>query len=192
LFYRVGFEWCEDLEVVKTTPITEPVVQLNIGANFTVHGPGKDKPHGHIRARDPLSGKVRFEIPYDKAPPHASLLSTAGGLLFVPEADGMLSAYDANTGKRLWSHNDGQGHDGGIISYANQRQAIHCRDDGLGQSGQRRLRHAVGLSVDRYAEGLRRVEGIFPAVNGVTFSFGFDNRLRGRFRKPAWRHGRYE
>ncbi len=125
LFYRVGFEWCEDLEVVKTTPITEPVVQLNIGANFTVHGPGKDKPHGHIRARDPLSGKVRFEIPYDKAPPHASLLSTAGGLLFAPEADGMLSAYDANTGKRLWSHNDGQGHDGGIISYAiNGRQYI--------------------------------------------------------------------
>lgn len=29
----------------------------------------------------------------------------------------MLCAYDARTGKKLWSHNNGQGHDGGIISY---------------------------------------------------------------------------
>jgi PQQ-dependent dehydrogenase (methanol/ethanol family) len=116
LFYRVGFEWCQDLEIVKTEPITEPVVQLNIGANFTMHGPGTSPPHGHIRAREPVSGKVKFEIPF-KAPPHASLLSTGGGLLFVPEADGMLVAYDASTGKKLWAHNDGQGHDGGIISY---------------------------------------------------------------------------
>jgi glucose dehydrogenase len=62
---------------------------------------------------------VKFEIPY-KVPPHASLLSTAGGLLFVPEADGMLDAFDAATGKKLWSHNNGLGHDGGIISYQAQ------------------------------------------------------------------------
>jgi glucose dehydrogenase len=59
---------------------------------------------------------VKIEMPFD-APPHASLLSTAGGLLFVPGPAGMLEAYDAATGKKLWSHNDGQGHDGGIISY---------------------------------------------------------------------------
>jgi len=116
LFYRVGFEWCEDLTVEKTEPVTKPFVQLDIGAEFTMHGPGSEPPHGHIRARDPITGKVKFEIPFS-APPHASLLSTAGGLLFVPEANGSLDAYDAATGKKLWSHNDGQGHDGGIISY---------------------------------------------------------------------------
>lgn len=116
LFYRVGFEWCQDLEIIKTEPVTEPVVQLNIGANFTMHGPGDQPAHGHIRARDPISGKVKFEIQY-KAPPHASLLSTGGNILFVPEADGMLAAFDATNGKRLWQHNNGQGHDGGIISY---------------------------------------------------------------------------
>ena len=31
LFYRVGWEWCIDLEVVKTTPVLEPMAQLNIG-----------------------------------------------------------------------------------------------------------------------------------------------------------------
>jgi glucose dehydrogenase len=117
LLYRVGFEWCMDLKVVKTEPITEPVVQLNIGADFKMHGPGDKPPYGHIRARDPITGKVKFEIPYKKAPPHASLLSTAGGLLFVPEADGTLSAYDAANGKKLWSKGGNLGHDGGIITY---------------------------------------------------------------------------
>ena len=125
LFYRVGYEWCIDLEVVKTEPIVEPVVQLNIGANFTAVGPDGGKMHGHIRARDPITGKVKFEIAYPGAIPHASLLSTGGNLLFVPEADGTLAAYDASNGKKLWSHNNGQGMEGGIISYlANGKQYV--------------------------------------------------------------------
>ncbi|MDQ3261818.1 MAG: PQQ-binding-like beta-propeller repeat protein [Pseudomonadota bacterium] len=117
LLYKVGFEWCMDLDIVKTEPITEPVVQLNIGANFTMHGPGDKKAFGHIRARDPITGKVKFEIPYPGAVPHGGLLSTAGNVLFVPEADGMFTAYDARDGKKLWSHNNGQGSNGGTISY---------------------------------------------------------------------------
>jgi glucose dehydrogenase len=72
---------------------------------------------GHIRARDPITGKVKFEIPYVGATPHASLLSTGGNVLFVPEADGTLAVYDAANGKKLWTHNNGQGHNGGIITY---------------------------------------------------------------------------
>lgn len=116
LLYKVGFEWCMDLEVVKTEPITEPVAQLNIGATFTAGPPEGDKLRSHIRARDPVTGNVKFEIPYT-VPPHAGLLTTGGNLLFVPEADGMLAVYDASNGKKLWSHNDGQGHGGGIITY---------------------------------------------------------------------------
>ena len=37
--------------------------------------------------------------------------------MFVPDARGVLRAYDARTGKELWSHNNGIGHNGGIISY---------------------------------------------------------------------------
>jgi glucose dehydrogenase len=47
----------------------------------------------------------------------ASLMSTAGNLLFVPDTRGIIHAYDATTGKELWHHNDGIGHAGGIISY---------------------------------------------------------------------------
>src|SRR6185312_14122672 len=118
LFYKVGWEWCIDLEVVKTEPVLEPMAQLNIGADFKFVAPEGDKLRGHIRARDPVTGKVAFEIPYTKAPPHASLLSTGGNLLFVPEADGTLVAFDARNGKKLWSHNNGQGQDGGIITYS--------------------------------------------------------------------------
>ena len=50
-------------------------------------------------------------------PALAQHVEFGGNLLFVPEADGMLVAYDASNGKKLWSHNDGQGHAGGIISY---------------------------------------------------------------------------
>lgn len=117
LLYKVGYEWCMDLEIIRTEPILEPFAQLNIGANFTMHGPGKEQAWGHIRARDPITGKVKYEIKYPGAVPQGGLLTTAGNVLFVPEADGMFTAYDAATGKKLWSHNLGQGSNGGTITY---------------------------------------------------------------------------
>lgn len=118
LFYKLGYEWCMDLTVTKVEPITEPVAQLFIGADFKIVPPkGEKSMHGHIRARDPVSGKVKFEITYPGATPHSSLLSTGGSVLFVGEADGMFSAHDATNGKKLWTHNNGVGHGGGIITY---------------------------------------------------------------------------
>jgi alcohol dehydrogenase (cytochrome c) len=116
LLYKVGNEWCMDLDIVKTTPVTEPVVQLNIGANFNLTNPEGGKAYGHVDARDPITGKLKWEVKFPE-PPLASLLSTGGNLLFVPDARGWLHAYDARTGKELWKHNDGQGHNGGIITY---------------------------------------------------------------------------
>jgi glucose dehydrogenase len=53
------------------------------------------------------------------------VLSTAGNLVFVPDARGTVHAYNAETGGELWSHSDGLGHQGGIISYAaNGKQYI--------------------------------------------------------------------
>lgn len=117
LYYKVGNEWCMDLEVVKTTPILEPQAQLNIGANFTLKNPPDGKARGHVSASDPVSGEKRWEITFPE-PPLASLLSTGGNLLFVPDARGVLHAFDAGNGKELCSFNNGVGHNGGIISYA--------------------------------------------------------------------------
>ena len=118
LYYKVGNEWCMDLEVVKTTPVLEPMAQLNIGSNFTVlkATPDGGKARGHVTARDPLTGALKWQVDFAE-PPLASLLSTKGNLVFVPDARGYLRALDARTGKELWRHNNGQGHNGGIISY---------------------------------------------------------------------------
>ena len=116
LYYRAIAEACMNLKVAKTTPVIEPQAQLFVGAQFTVTGPNGEKPFGHVDARDPVTGKLKFSIKF-QAPIVAATLSTAGNLLFVPDAAGWLHAYDATTGKELWKHNDGSSHNGGIISY---------------------------------------------------------------------------
>ncbi len=117
LYYKIGQEFCADQEVVKTDNPGAYSGKLYLGATWTVvPPPGHDKAFGHVSGRDPITGKVAWEVEY-KYFPLASLLSTKGGLLFVPGADGMLDALDTKTGKKLWSHNDGLGHTGGIITY---------------------------------------------------------------------------
>ena len=117
LYYKIGNEWCIDLTVVKTTPVTEPVVQLNIGANFKLVPPPGGEIYGHLDARDPITGAKKWEIRYPE-PPMASVLTTAGNLLFVPDSRGVVHAYNAETGAELWNHSDGLGHQGGIMSYS--------------------------------------------------------------------------
>jgi alcohol dehydrogenase (cytochrome c) len=116
LFYKIGNEWCITLDVKKTTPVTEPQVQLNMGADFKFVAPPDGPMRGHLTARDPITGQEKWRVEY-REPPLASLLATAGNLVFVPDAAGITHAYNAENGQELWSHNDGIGHAGGIISY---------------------------------------------------------------------------
>jgi alcohol dehydrogenase (cytochrome c) len=117
LYYKAAQEWCQNMEAQRVTKPGDYSGQAYISATFTaIPPPGHDAAYGHINAVDPITGKKAWEVVY-KYPVEASLLSTKGGLLFVPGADGMLDALDAKTGQKLWTHNDGIGHDGGIISY---------------------------------------------------------------------------
>jgi alcohol dehydrogenase (cytochrome c) len=117
LWYKIAQEWCQEMEVVKTTPITEPMAQLNIGANFKLVAPPDGPARGHLDARDPVTGEKKWEVSFSE-PPLASVLATGGNLVFVPDARGVLRAYNAENGKELWSHYNGVGHNGGIISYS--------------------------------------------------------------------------
>jgi alcohol dehydrogenase (cytochrome c) len=125
LYYKVGQEYCMDVEVVKGDRPKDYSGQLYIGASVTAKAPpGRATAFGHVSGRDPITGKPTWDVEY-KYPPLASLLSTQGGLLFVPGADGWLDALDAQTGKKLWTHNNGIGHHGGVISYSiNGKQYI--------------------------------------------------------------------
>ena len=125
LYYKIGQEWCQDMEAQSLPKPADYSGQMYMSATYhPVPAHGHSNAYGHIDAVDPITGKKTWEVIY-KYPPMASLLATKGGLLFVPGADGMLEALDAKTGEKLWSHNDGIGHDGGIISYtANDKQYI--------------------------------------------------------------------
>src|SRR6516165_1255380 len=116
LYYKLGQEWCMTLEVQKTTPIVAPQAQLNIGADFKIAPPPGGEIYGHLDARDPITGAKKWEVRFPE-PPLGSILSTAGNLVFVPDSRGVVHAYNATTGAELWSHSDGLGHQGGIISY---------------------------------------------------------------------------
>lgn len=160
LYYKIGNEWCMDLTVQKTTPILEPMAQLNIGASFNLVNPPDGKAYGHVAAHDPLTGAKKWEVRFPE-PPLASVLSTAGNLLFVPDARGYLRAFDAITGKELWKHNDGQGHNGGIISYK-------------GKDGKQYVAVATGwggLAGDDYATFFGKPFDTFPKDSGVLVVF---------------------
>ena len=55
LYYKIGQEWCMELTVQKTTPILEPMAQLNIGADFKLIAPPDGPARGHLAARDPVT-----------------------------------------------------------------------------------------------------------------------------------------
>jgi PQQ-dependent dehydrogenase (methanol/ethanol family) len=65
---------------------------------------GKPPPptKGFIRAWDPVKQKMAWQVPMTGAW-NSGMLTTAGGLLFAGGSDGIFSAYDAKTGKTLWS-----------------------------------------------------------------------------------------
>jgi alcohol dehydrogenase (cytochrome c) len=67
-----------------------------------------DGPLGFFKAIDPLTGKSRWEVPLDM-PNWAGTLTTAGGLVFTGNLYGEFLAYDASTGKKLWSFQTGSG-----------------------------------------------------------------------------------
>jgi alcohol dehydrogenase (cytochrome c) len=66
---------------------------------------GED-PSGFLRALDPLTGDLVWEIPVH-SPPWAGLMSTAGGLVFSGTTDGDFFAADAQTGDVLWRFQTG-------------------------------------------------------------------------------------
>jgi alcohol dehydrogenase (cytochrome c) len=62
--------------------------------------------HGVVKAIEPLTGKIRWELPLH-APPSGGVLSTAGDLVFSGNREGTFFALDARTGKPLWKFQTG-------------------------------------------------------------------------------------
>jgi alcohol dehydrogenase (cytochrome c) len=86
---------------------------------------GRDEPgNGRIDAIDPTTGNVAWFFETVSSPT-GGVLATAGGLIFVGDAEGYLIALDARTGKAVWRFQTGGTIIAPPISYAlNGRQYI--------------------------------------------------------------------
>ena len=83
-----------------------------------------EKIYSHIDAYDPVSGKKTWSVRYPDLM-LASILSTAGDLVFSGDPYGEFFALDAKTGSKLWSFQTGAGHRGSSITYSvNGRQYV--------------------------------------------------------------------
>lgn len=70
-------------------------------------GDSKWPTYGELVAWDPVTGTAKWRVRHDNMLVISGLLHTAGGLVFQGLADGHLGAYDAATGKQLWSRQTG-------------------------------------------------------------------------------------
>ncbi|MFK8030751.1 MAG: PQQ-dependent dehydrogenase, methanol/ethanol family [Gammaproteobacteria bacterium] len=102
------------------------VGKWNTGANLALATLPTDKAtfsavramlKGRIIAWDPIKQEAAWTFEH-KAPWNGGMLSTAGGLLFQGSADAHFAAYDASTGKQLWTFFSQTGIVAAPVSYA--------------------------------------------------------------------------
>jgi PQQ-dependent dehydrogenase (methanol/ethanol family) len=96
--------------------------KLWLGGAFKVI-PG-EKQWGRLAAVNLDTGKMAWKADTEQ-PLMGGVLATGGGLVFTGEGNGMFNAYDAKTGKKLWSFNCGAGVNAPPVSYTvNGKQYI--------------------------------------------------------------------
>lgn len=77
---------------------------------------GEPQVPGMLIAWDPVSQTERWSVPHDVAF-NGGVLATAGDLVFQGDANGLFSAYNAQTGERLWSAATGSAISAAPVSY---------------------------------------------------------------------------
>jgi len=121
LLYTPTIEMCANYTAVEQ----EPVEGAAFGGGRWDFTPAKTAPNlAHIDGYDAGTGKRAWSVPQRNII-LASMLATAGDLLFTGDPLGNYFALNAGTGEKLWSFQTGAGHRGSSITYAvNGRQYI--------------------------------------------------------------------
>ena len=112
--YTPSNEVCNDLTPTAEGP-KEGQGFMNSAMGFKLP-PGRTT-YAHLDAWDPVSGKRQWSYPY-KYLLLASVLATAGDLVFTGTPEGEFFALDARSGAKLWSYETGAGHRGSAVSYS--------------------------------------------------------------------------
>lgn len=104
LFYVPANEWGME---IWNEPITYKKGAAYLGAGFTIKTLN-DGAIGALRAIDPKTGKIVWEVP-NNAPLWGGVLTTGGNLVWWGTPEGYLQAADAKTGKVVWKFQTGSG-----------------------------------------------------------------------------------
>jgi len=124
---RTGYIYTPTLEICSDITAVRQSAREGVffgGGGYGLRLPPGRETYSHVDAFDPLTGKRVWSVPY-KYGLMASMLATAGDLVFTGNPEGQFFALDARTGQKVWSFQTGAGHRGSSISYAiNGRQFI--------------------------------------------------------------------
>lgn len=104
LFYVPSNEWGMD---IWNEPISYKKGAAYLGSGFTIKPIFEDH-IGSLKAIDPNTGDIKWEYK-NNAPLWGGVMTTAGGLVFTGMPEGQFKAFDADTGKELWSFQTGSG-----------------------------------------------------------------------------------
>ncbi|MCZ6804881.1 MAG: PQQ-binding-like beta-propeller repeat protein [Proteobacteria bacterium] len=119
LWYSNAWEMCNTVMAGPQDPETIAFAALLLGvAKFEIVPPPSGTGTSRLSAHDPITGKLAWSIDYGDDPGMASVLTTAGGLVFNGNSTGDYMAYDADNGNELWRFNVGSGMRSGPISYS--------------------------------------------------------------------------
>jgi alcohol dehydrogenase (cytochrome c) len=117
----------------ETLP-AEQAANLKAGQpHYGVKFPGAydaDK-RGYLRAIDPLTGKAKWEVPF-QSPNIAGTMVTAGGLVFTGQLTGEFFAADVDTGKIMWQFQTPSGVVGQPITWEKDGKQYITVTSGIG------------------------------------------------------------
>jgi alcohol dehydrogenase (cytochrome c) len=114
LIYVPVIELCNDL---TATDQEAEEGKTFIGGKWEMKPPENSNAEGYLAAFNPVTGERKWVTP---TPTWilASLLSTAGDLIFTGDPEGNFFAVDARSGAKLWSFPTGGGHRGSAVTYS--------------------------------------------------------------------------
>jgi alcohol dehydrogenase (cytochrome c) len=141
--YAINLEQ-EMTYTVDSTPY--PGGKLWLGGGFT-NVPGGVQA-GNVTAVDYNSGKIKWQVKTPQ-PMIGGILATGGGLVFAGEANGWFKAYDAKSGKILWTFHAGAGVNAPPSSYMiGGKQYIAVAAGGNAQIDSKRGNNIIAFTLE--------------------------------------------
>lgn len=128
--FTTALEWCQDVTVQVESPVEGKTF---FGGSFVMRHPPGEQAYSHLDAIDPLTGAVQWSYP-SKYPLLASVLATAGGLVFTGDPEGYFFALDQRSGQKLWQFQTGAGHRGSSITYSVKGRQYVATPSGWGSA----------------------------------------------------------